>query len=178
MKLFIIRHLATSYNQQKLLQGSIDKPILEPSKNDLEKINQNKLRLESFKPFNQVLVSKLIRTRMTAQAYGFNDEIKVEPLLSELNFGCFEGGSKSTLLEQHADVWINHPQNLILGEPLKQLETRVLTFLQKYKNENSVLIFGHGSWLRALHSIIQLGNISEMNKISIPNNQLLTFELN
>ena len=52
--------------------------------------------------------------------------------------------------------WIENPKELVLGESINNLEERIVTFLTKYKKLTNVLVFGHGSWIRALisyHSI-------------------------
>lgn len=177
MKLFLIRHLQTQYNSNGLLQGNLDIPILEPTEKVYQQINKNKQLLEQFMPFDNILVSSLQRTRMTAECYGFDKEIKVEKLLNELDFGSYEGKAKAELIADHGETWLNNPQQLVLGEPLTQLAQRIFEFLHQYQNKQ-VLIFGHGSWLRALHSISQHRNIDKMNQISIANNHLLQLTYN
>ena len=115
---------------------------------------------------------------MTAGCYGFDKkEIKVDKLLNELNFGRFEGRKKTDLLAEYESLWMDNPQDLILGEPLSNLAERIMQFVESYRGHKRVLIFGHGSWSRAICSIIKYGNINKMNQLSIANNDLVQLEI-
>jgi len=177
MTMLIIRHLQTPLNQQKILQGQRDEEILTPSQSVKQSITQNQHIISQHAPFEKVLVSNLKRTLMTAQAYGYDaSQCIIEPLLVELNFGPFEGKTKQDLLQVHGDQWVNDPGGLTLGEPLTELAERIRTFLQKYQH-NNILVFGHGSWMRALISLHEQGDLSTMNKMTIANNQLFSLAI-
>jgi broad specificity phosphatase PhoE len=171
MQIAVIRHLPTEWNQIGVLQGSRDIPISPLTEESLCAIQLNKRKLKNFEPVDLVLTSSLIRTHETAKCYGY-DSFTVEPLLNELNFGDYEGVPKSILMEDYSDMWINSPRGLTLGEPLIVFEKRIVTFLNKYKNYSNVIIFGHGSWIRALLSISRYGTLDHMNKVEVKNNDL------
>lgn len=171
MQITLIRHLPTEWNKQQKLQGRRDISLAEVSTDDLRRIEQNKLLLNSLAPFDIVLASTLIRTHQTARLYGYEPE--TESLLDELDFGRFEGKSKQELIQAFGDQWKEHPRNVVLGESLLNLEERVVSFLEKYKETTNLLIFGHGSWIRAMVSYWQNGDISQMNNIIVNNNQCI-----
>jgi broad specificity phosphatase PhoE len=176
MKLYFIRHLQTEWNKRGVLQGSNDVSILPPSPQDEIQIEENKqylLKKES--TFNTVLTSSLQRTQQTARCYGYTN-LTVEPLLNELIFGEFEGRLKDELVHTIGEQWYEDPSEIILGEPISNLAFRIQSFLEKYKHKKQLLVFAHGSWMRALISYAQSGNLKDMNKIVIINNQLV--ELN
>ncbi|MEH7381885.1 phosphoglycerate mutase family protein [Bacillus sp. JJ1533] len=174
MELTLIRHLPTEWNLKGILQGSHDIPIIEITKTTKEEIKRNKLRLKQH--YSLTLASSLIRTQQTASAYGYK-HFTIEPLLNELHFGDFEGKEKKQLIEAHKNKWFTNPREIVLGEKIANLEMRVRTFLQKYKDYESLLVFGHGSWIRACLSYSKFGNINEMNQIEMKNNQMLTIQV-
>ena len=120
------------------------------------------------------MASTLKRTHQTAKAYGYRFE--TEGLLDELDFGLFEGLSKKDLLETYGDQWLESPKELVLGESVANLEERIILFLDKYKDRNNMLVFGHGSWIRAIVSHYDYGHINNMNKMIVGNNECLTLK--
>ncbi|MFS0863266.1 histidine phosphatase family protein [Fredinandcohnia sp. 179-A 10B2 NHS] len=173
MQLTLIRHLPTPWNEKGILQGKKDILINNLNKASTQEISANKQFLKHKSPFSLVLVSTLKRTHQTAMAYDF-DYFQIEPLLDELDFGKFEGKEKRCLIEEHGEKWLNTPRDLILGESLLHLEKRVIRFIEKYRNYDSLLVFGHGSWIRACVSYYRYGTINNMNQMVVKNNQLLS----
>jgi len=173
MQMILLRHMQTQYNVRGILQGRLDIPILPPDpgqKSIIEK-NKNKITQGSY---THILVSNLKRTWETADLYV--NSYTVEPLLDELDFGEWEGHTKSAMI-QALPQWRHKPNQLILGEPLLDLENRVKAFLSKYEPAKRILVFGHGSWIRALLSLHRSGSIRNMNKIIVPNNKLIFIEI-
>ncbi|WP_017755207.1 histidine phosphatase family protein [Calidifontibacillus oryziterrae] len=173
MELLLIRHLPTKWNQNEVLQGLRDIPIL-PVCNEVKHDIQTKRKaIEDFSP-EIILVSQLVRTKQTAFAYGYNKP-KIEPLLNELNFGMYEGKEKKELLK--VSDWIHNPRALILGERMIDFEERLVRFINYYKEYSRVLVFGHGSWIRGMLSISRIGTIQEMNKMTVKNNEMINLQL-
>lgn len=175
MQVTLIRHLPTKWNLEHKLQGKRNLPILpitEFLKIDIEK---NKEKLNALKPPTLILSSTLIRTQQTAEAYGYQPE--TERLLNELDFGPYEGNLKSQLIKDAGELWYRNPKQSILGEQIADLEIRIKMFLQKYKNEQHVLVFGHGSWIRAFISYIQTRSVDFMNQIHLFNNEMNTYNI-
>jgi len=175
MKIFYIRHLQTEWNQQGLLQGSKDIPVLPPSGNSRDEIQSN-LELLNNHDFDNILVSDLKRTQQTAACYGF-DQFAIEPLINEFNFGEFEGQSKKKILEKHEDEWLNNVYEIKFGDDIYLLEKRVKSFISKYKNKEKILVFGHGMVGRAIEAIITDGNLKTMNQFHIINNSIKIFQI-
>ena len=170
----LIRHLPTEWNRKTWLQGRQDIDIAPISAEFVHKIKQNKELLKD-QMFDLVLASTLKRTHQTARIYGYQPE--TEELLDELDFGRFEGVPKKKLIEAYGKQWIDHPKELVLGESLKNLEDRIAQFLEKYKSFDHLLVFGHGSWIRGIVSYTRYGDINQMNKIIVENNQCITLEV-
>nr|WP_295972191.1 histidine phosphatase family protein [uncultured Bacillus sp.] len=176
MQITFIRHLPTEWNYVGKLQGRKDIEIMPVSIELLKGVRHNQQYLEKLAPFDLVLASSLQRTRQTAEIYGY--EYTAEELLDELDFGEFEGRPKEELMEQYGQQWLEDPGSIILGESLKQLEERIQTFLKKFKQHSNLLVFGHGSWIRAVISYTLHGHINNMNKVSVQNNACFTLLLN
>lgn len=176
MQVTFIRHLPTEWNKIGKLQGRKDIRIM-PITNELQKgIRHNQNYLRKLSPFDMVLASSLKRTQQTAEVYGYNSE--TETLLDELDFGPFEGRSKEELHEKYGKQWLEEPKELVLGESLTHLEERIVTFLKKYQHLSNLLVFGHGSWIRAVISYSLYSHINHMNKVTVSNNACFTLLLN
>jgi broad specificity phosphatase PhoE len=176
MQITLIRHLPTEWNTKTLLQGRRDIGLSKVSEELAMGIDKNQKVLEELFPFDLVIASTLKRTHQTAALYGFKCE--TEGLLDELDFGPFEGVPKENLIEKYGEMWFENPKELVLGESLKNLEDRIVLFLKKYKEYSNILVFGHGSWIRAMLSYVQFGDINQMNKIEVLNNACHTLVLN
>lgn len=175
MRITLIRHLPTEWNQKTWLQGRRDIEISSLDEQLLGEIAKNKKILHDLLPFDHVLASTLKRTHQTAQLYDFQSE--TEGLLDELDFGPFEGLPKERLIETYGAEWLESPQKLILGESIQNLEERISSFIKKYRNCPKLLVFGHGAWIRAFLSYTQFGHINNMNKIEVLNNACMTIQI-
>ncbi|MDD9303396.1 MAG: phosphoglycerate mutase family protein [Desulfobacter sp.] len=176
MKLVMVRHMTTDFNARGILQGRRDIPILDPGPLDLEKIQANliTIRAQEGAGYDHVLTSRLKRTQMTADLYGYASQM--EPLADELDFGPYEGRPRQTLLAEQP-LWINRPDQVELGESLSDLKKRVTGFCQKYQACARVLVFGHGAWIRGLVSCVRTGSIQRMNQMDLPNNQVVVLDI-
>lgn len=175
MRVTLIRHLPTEWNKKTWLQGKRDIGISLLTEEFTQGIDLNKALLNKLAPFDFVLASTLKRTQETAKLYGYEPE--TERLLDELDFGPFEGLPKEKLFEEHGELWVESPQDLVLGESLKDFEERIRQFLEKYQGVNNLLVFGHGSWIRAMLSYHKHGNINQMNKEIAANNECFTLTI-
>lgn len=178
MELLVIRHLPTKYNKSGLLQGRLNIDIDPPNQKQVLQIAENQRRIRQIGTINSVLCSSLNRTIQTALAYGYSDKYCVcEPLLDELDFGCYEGQPRQKMLDILGDVWWQSPESLVLGEPVLMLQNRIIQLLKKYAQNDRLLLFSHGAWTRALLSYIHTGNIRDMNHIIVDNNHMLSLTI-
>ena len=171
MKIYAVRHLPTKFNKEGILQGTMDNRILPLDEYLLNKIRDNKNVLKSIE-FDSVLVSELIRTKQTAIEYKFVD-FKEECLINELNFGKYEGKNKQELINEFQDEWNTDFSKLELGENLEDFKNRILSFIKKYQDNQNILIFCHGAFLRGLKAINEGLDLGKMNVIHIENNELI-----
>jgi len=171
MNWYLIRHLPTSWNQRRILQGKRDMEILPPTAETLEAVQSNKALLDTL-TFDHVLTSQYKRTRETAALYGYSPGTQ-EPLLNELDFGSYEGQPKDKLIEETAPAWHENALELTLGEPLSGFQDRLFELLEKYRDCANLLAFAHGAVTRGLLAIHRDGNIARMNAFEVPNNKLI-----
>ena len=178
MELLVIRHLPTKYNSNGILQGCLDIDIDPPSQEQLLRITENQRKIRQVGPIDRVLCSSLNRTAQTALAYGYDEKACIrEPLLNELDFGCYEGRPRQEMWDALGDVWWQSPKHLVLGEPVLALQRRITGLLEKYDQAERLLLFGHGAWIRALLSYSQIGDIKNMNQMTVNNNDMLCLTL-
>ncbi len=178
MKLLVIRHLPTQYNNSGLLQGRLDIDIEPPNQQQLLRITENQKKIREFGSVDRVLCSSLNRTAQTALAYGYADRACIrEPLLNELDFGCYEGQPRQEMWNALGEAWWQSPECLVLGEPIRALQQRITELLEKYAQEERLLLFSHGAWTRALLSYSQTGDIRDMNRMTVNNNDILCLTL-
>ncbi|MFP3122517.1 histidine phosphatase family protein [Ectobacillus funiculus] len=175
MQITLIRHLPTKWNQKTWLQGRRNIELALLTEDFHKGIAENQQLLKKLFPFDLVLASTLKRTHQTAQLYGYQAE--TEDLLDELDFGPFEGQPKERLIEVYGEKWIENPKELVLGESIQNLEKRIVLFLDKYKDYGNLLVFGHGSWIRAILSYSQYGHVNHMNKVTVGNNECITLSM-
>jgi probable phosphoglycerate mutase len=177
MSFIFIRHLPTAYNVQGLLQGQCNEDILPVTASLALDIIANNKCLNTLSPFHKVLCSSLSRTQQTAETYGYSTEI--EPLLDELDFGCYQGKQRDLMLNDIGTQWQYDPASLTLGEPISALLQRIQHYMAKYNHqtdEGNILAFAHGAWMRAAQAWYQYGSLKGMNQTNLANNALLIIE--
>ncbi|MDA8599997.1 histidine phosphatase family protein [Burkholderiaceae bacterium] len=169
--MYLIRHCPTEWNTLARLQGLNNLPISPLTDEDLIAIEKNKHEVESLvNP--KIITSELIRTQQTAIAYGF-DKFSVDPTTNELDFGPYEGRGLPELINETGAAWLSDPRSLVLGERMVDFEARLFEVLERYQSAGAVILFGHGAVIRGLCAIAKSGNISGMNSITVPNNQMI-----
>jgi len=176
MLLSLVRHLPTEWNKKQLLQGKKDISILPVTEETKTSIQRNLEKLKKQPPFDIALASTLQRTQQTANLYNIQPEI--DGLLDELDFGPFEGNTKAAFIRQVGENWLADPEKSIIRTNILDLERRIKVFLSKYKNYHHVLVFGHGSWIRAMLSYVQFDNLKQMNRLTVENNMLIQILVN
>ena len=175
MKLVIVRHLPTAWNAEDRLQGRQDIPITPLDGAARARLEKQIEQVRAAGPFDAVYCSSLSRTRETAALFGFANPVP-DPLLDEIDFGEFEGRLRGEMLAQVGKAWLEAPETLKFGEAVTNLGERAKAFVRKNLSHARVLAFGHGGWTRALSSIHRVGNISQMNQLTIANGEAISFE--
>lgn len=156
MKIILVRHGKTIYNQENRYQGQSDVPL------NREGINQARALRRKFKneKIDIIFTSDLLRAVQTAEEIAKDRNIKIikDKRLREINYGIFEGLNVEEIKAKYAKVlqnWWDNPLKTKIpeGETVKELEKRVSQFLKdilrKYKNKN-IIVVSHSGPLRML----------------------------
>ena len=140
MRLYLVRHGETAWNQERRCQGISDIDLNDTGRHQAE------LAANSLKdvPFRAIYTSSLRRAIETAEIinrfHGVN--ISVEPDLRELNQGKFEGKTFQELFENYGpdlEVWWKSPANFRMpegGETLAELQDRAWKVVQRIREDH------------------------------------------
>ncbi len=177
MRLFIVRHGLTSWNEQKRFQGQVNIPL-----ND-DGIKQTLILKDVIKdlPWDAIYTSPLRRcTEMAELIFGNQYPIIKEPLILEMAFGIYEGESyadKDSFPPEHPfynyfhDRAHYHPPEG--AESFPEIIARTQAFLNKMKKlhpQQTVLAFSHGAYIRTLLSVVHGIEHHADKPVSTPNN--------
>jgi len=162
-----VRHIATKYNTQDLLQGKIDSSIIKTI--DKSEIKENLKSISSFK-VDEIFSSPLKRAIETCELYGFSNPT-ISNLLTEYDFGQYELTPKQDFIDQHPE-WINNFTKTNVGEGYDSFSNRVNLFLSYLDANKNYLIFSHGVVIRYLVTVSKRMSKDQTNKLIIENNSL------
>lgn len=135
-RLYLLRHCETEWSHKKLYQGQSDSPL------SLQGVEHAVMLSQILAPrltdVVAIFSSTLVRARMTAAmiAARANRKVQVEPLLSEVDYGEWEGLTQADIKARWTDLyrqWKREPAAVTFpgGESLLSLKNRVLEFLDK-----------------------------------------------
>jgi alpha-ribazole phosphatase len=153
MRLLLVRHGETEYNQQWRYQGRSDIGLNRVGLRQAESLRQRLSR----EPFDVIYTSNLRRAADTASIIARGRGLRVAPRenLAELDFGRFEGLTHDEIVKSYPD-W--EPSNSSFadygGESLEQLGQRIKAFEKELRSDNpadtDILIIAHSGPLRVL----------------------------
>ncbi len=159
IRLLLVRHGLTQWNEEERYLGNTDIPLNKIGKQQAIALT-HALREEHF---DQIYSSNLQRALETAALIKANRKISLipDPRLRELNFGVFEGLTFSEAKTQYPDMlsaWLdNYDQPPDNGEPFSSLAERVSSFLDDLKTiatPQTILIVSHGGCIREIIRLI------------------------
>ncbi|PID15189.1 histidine phosphatase family protein [Sporosarcina sp. P34] len=140
-RIFLVRHLTTTANEQRLYCGWTDSEL----------VSQEGEAIEFPVAVQHVMGSDLIRTRQTAAIYFPQIDFTADVRWRECHFGDFEGQSYDQLKNDPDyrnwldDAWNTPPRN---GETLQQVKARVLDAIAELPNE--AVVVTHGGVIRVV----------------------------
>lgn len=169
MKIVLVRHGTTEYNEKKVLQGKSNIPLNDTGRRECYKLKEQLKDID----FDICFSSPLIRTVETAMIL-VGDRVFIQPdkRLEERNLGDLEG--KSIKLYDSKKYWdysLNYKENNV--EPIQDLMQRCKDFLndlEKDYSKQKVLVVAHGAVIKALYHLIKKTDLnSDLSKIKIEN---------
>ncbi|GAA1935529.1 histidine phosphatase family protein [Nocardioides marmoribigeumensis] len=144
MELWLVRHGQTEWSEAGKHTSTTDLPLLEDGERDAIALRP---RLEP-EHFDLVLTSPRQRARRTAELAGFPDA-EVDEDLVEWAYGNDEGRTTEEIREDVPEwtVWTHGPRG---GETADQVGARCDRVIERVRDVERALVFGHGHSLRAL----------------------------
>jgi len=145
-QVYLIRHGETTWSLSGQHTSRTDLPLTEHGAEQARNIG----RLLSGKTFTQVLVSPMQRARQTCELAGYGPVARVNPNLSEWDYGDYEGRTAAEIRAERPS-WDIYRDGCPGGESAEQVSARVDMILAELRpSVGQVAIFSHGQFLRAL----------------------------
>lgn len=177
MRLYVVRHGSTKWNELGLIQGVSD---IKLSSKGVEEANKLKKRLSDVS-FAVCITSPLLRAKQTAGIItNGKTNIIVDDLLTERNMGTFEGTDH---LEYERFNYWDYKANVSSNgvESVRELLSRTKVFLDKIKrlySDKTVLVVTHGATLRAIHyNVIGYDENTDFLEVKPKNGEVFYYEL-
>ncbi len=171
MKLTLIRHGETIWNQERRVQGFSDIDL-----NDVGLHQAEQLAL-SLKDDNihSIYTSPLIRARRTAQIINqyHNAPIYLESDLMEMNQGDFEGLSFQDLMTREKDFlrkWISDPASVRMpnGESFDELQDRAWKAIEAISTkDDEALVVSHSFTIASILCKVKNISLSEFRTVHV-----------
>ncbi len=149
MRLILVRHGKTDWNETGRCQGISDVPLNTTGERQAEKVAHS-LKDESI---DRIYSSNLARAKTTAEkiAAYHSIDVDIRDDLGEMDQGVFEGLDFSYIREKYSDVlehWRKDPETLQLpgGESLKGVQQRALDAVADIKNRfgsQNIVVVSH-----------------------------------
>lgn len=177
MKLYIIRHGKTEWNNKKLIQGSTDLPLSPTGIEDVKKLKEKFNNIN----FDLCISSPLKRAKETALLISsLKCELLTDERLRERYMGKLEGTSVNNY--DINKYWnINYQKEDIGVETPKELLERSKSFLddikEKYKDK-TILIVSHSGLIKALHfNIVGYDNNTDLLSFYANHNEIYEYNI-
>lgn len=145
-KIYLIRHGETAWTLSGQHTGTTDISLTENGK------RQSQLLAKRIKALaiDKVMVSPMQRALETCKITGCANHATLEPLLSEWNYGIYEGLTSQEIRRTDPDwnIFLNGAPE---GESVEDVKHRALKLLHMLETvHGNAALFSHGHFLRAL----------------------------
>lgn len=177
MKLYVMRHGKTKFNDEKKFNGKIDEDINEIGIKQAEEAREKVKNLE----IDLIICSPLLRAKHTCDIINANNvPVIYDERLEERACGIYEGRELGEFY--YTDFWNYNSKLQVEGlESIQDLFKRVELFLdeikEKYKNKN-ILLVAHGGISKGVY--YYFNDIPEdgmVNKFRTYNCEIKEYEL-
>lgn len=181
MKLYVLRHGQTAYNEKNLIQGTTDVPLSEEGIRQAARAGK---RIEgSGLFFDRVYSSPLQRALLTGEIVTgrSRETFLVDRRLREIEVGALAGRSILEETEVMTD-FMHFPDRYVPlpgGESFPDLVKRAGSFLEWLRKEDlpeSTLLCTHGGWMHAMRMYLEPGPMRDFWKPPITNCTIFVLE--
>ncbi len=177
--IWLARHGQTEWNKEERYQGRKNSPLTKAGKEQAELVG----RLLLDKNIEQIFVSPLGRARETAAIISniLGREAMVMEELAEMNFGLFEGKTKSETRIAHPDFYSSREsseQKISLAYPdgesyLDVWDRLALPILSLMSREGEILLIAHNSVNKVIRGILLGQELKQVVSHDQKNNQVI-----
>jgi broad specificity phosphatase PhoE len=145
-ELWLIRHGETEWSLSGAHTGRTDLPLTPTGEMQAAAIG----RFLAARPFALVLTSPMLRARDTCRIAGYGAAARIEPGLSEWDYGAYEGRT-TTQIRETAPGWSIWTGGVPGGETIDQVAARARAVISHaLEAGGDALLFAHGHILRIL----------------------------
>jgi broad specificity phosphatase PhoE len=153
LRLLLVRHARSSWNELHRIQGQLDPPLSEAGLEQAQRLGERLHHRSGWRPVG-FYSSDLVRCRQTSEAVAA--AIGMEPVflpeLREIALGEWEGLTREDLMTRYPALWqrwVSHPDWDLVpgGELAADFEDRVSAALESIRSQHEsgdVLIVTHG----------------------------------
>jgi broad specificity phosphatase PhoE len=151
LRLTLVRHGSTEWNEKGRFQGWGDPPLSAKGRGEAERLGAHLAGEE----FGLVVTSGLLRARETAALAFPGAEAHTDPRLREMNFGAWDGLTWAECVERDGDLigrWSEDPSAVTPpgGESLADFEFRIAAALADLPEEGARLWVVHAGVIHAI----------------------------
>jgi len=186
--LVLVRHGQTEWNALGLFSGQTDVPLNDKGRAQARHAATLLRDIE----FQKAYTSDLSRAKETLrhildELQANAVEVVESKVLTERNYGVFEGKSKQEAVEIHGKeevrklrrAW-NHP--VPQGETLKEVHDRLVPFyaahiLEDLKAHKNVIVASHNNAIRALITYIEQLSEEEVETLELGNGEVVVYQI-
>ena len=177
IKLYVVRHGKTDWNDLNIMQGLTDIPLNEEGRRQAKALAQQ-IDLANI---DLCFSSPLKRARETADIIvGEKIEVVEDQLLVERNWGEYE--RKTIDFDLVCRQWSDFDDKTGNVESVRECLNRAKVFLDKIKKEypnKRILVVSHGGFIKALHfNIIGYDQDTDFLSFKPENAKIYEYELN
>lgn len=161
--IYLIRHAKTEANKSGMLCGKTETELIESVEDIKFKLISKIGDLENA----LVISSPLKRARVTASV--FDKDVIVEPGFCEFDFGDFDGKTFDYIKNSYPDEFekllkegnnYQYPNGENIKSFLSRISKTYLESIEKYKDQENIVIVSHSGVIQILLSYILTGNES------------------
>lgn len=159
-KLYVLRHCKTLFNEENIVSGQIDCPLIDYSVDYsiLSKESHLKSYILISSPLNRcVLTGKILQSQSKLQISSF-----IDSRIIERNMGILEGKKRCDLVKEYPYYFFNgHFKDHMtppMGESYDDFRFRISSFssfMEKLLSEHNIIVCSHNQALRMLTAIIK-----------------------
>ena len=176
MKLYVVRHGRTEYNEKRIFCGRTDIPLCEKGREQLSKLASDSLSFDLDVIFSSPLIRAVETATAAAEVCGL--PIITDDRLMERNFGDYEGTTVNT--DADRECRYNFAYRYPNGESYLNVIARVYNFLDEISEihfDKNVMIVAHGGVCRTIRTYFYDMTDEEFYTFSHPNCSVIEYEL-